>query len=181
MDDGQPPAPRLLVPILVVGLLVGVFLVLAWPSTGSGTRTQPGPPPVASASPTSRAEAEAADVLRDWDRRRAAAWATGDPAALATLYVPGASSGEADVAMLRDWTARGLAVDGLTTQLLAVAVLVHRPQRWVLRVRDRVTGAIAVGVGGAEPLPGGTETEREVVLRHVAGRWRVAAVRPARR
>lgn len=180
MDDDRPPAPRLLVPILVVGLLVGVFVVLAWPTTDSGGRHRE-TPPIASPSASARAEAEAADLLRAWDRQRAAAWASGDAASLAALYVPGASAGAADVAMLGDWAARGLAVDGLTTQLLAVRVLAHGPRRWVLGVRDRVTGAVATGAGTTVPLPAGTELEREVVLRRVDGAWRVASVRPVPR
>jgi len=178
--EATTPAPRLLVPILVVGLLVGVFVVVAWPSTPSGgPGSHRDAPPVASVS--SRVEAQAAAVLRDWDRRRAAAWASGDAGALATLYVRGASAGDADVAMLTAWTARGLAVDDLTTQLLAVHVRARGPSRWVLRVRDRVTGAVAAGAGRAEPLPAGTTSERDVVLRRVGGAWLVASVRPVPR
>lgn len=120
-------------------------------------------------------------MLRAWDRRRADAWSSGDTASLAALYVPGASAGAADVAMLADWRARGLSVDALTTQLLAVQVLDHRPRRWVLRVRDRVTGAVASSAGMAERLPEGTVTERDLVLRRVRRAWRVVSVRPAPR
>src|SRR5262245_30936550 len=135
-------APRLLLPILVAGLIVGLFVVLAWPTTGSGGRPQPRPvatrsaasgadPRATSGDPATprRVEAEAAGVLRAWDRQRAAAWAAGDATALAALYVPGASAGRADAAMLADWTARGLAVDRLTTQLLGVQVLAHGRRR----------------------------------------------------
>ena len=183
------PAPRLLVPILVVGLLGGVFVLIAWPAPGTGgSRPPESAPPVtpaagatAAARSVRRAEAEAAEVLRAWDRRRAEAWSAGDVAALGALYVPGASAGEADVAMLRDWTARGLAVDGLTTQLLGVRVLAHGPRRWRLLVRDRVAGAVASGEGFAEPMPAGATAEREVVLHHWSDGWRVASVRPTRR
>ncbi len=47
-------------------------------------------------------------VLRQWDRRRARAWAQGDPEALATLYVPGSTAGERDLARLRRYVDRGL-------------------------------------------------------------------------
>src|SRR5436190_408729 len=74
--EATTPAPRLLVPILVVGLLVGVFVVVAWPSAPSGgPGTHRDAPPVASVS--SRVEAQAAAVLREWDRRRAAAGPAG--------------------------------------------------------------------------------------------------------
>lgn len=178
--ETTPAAPRLLVPILVVGLLVGVFVVVVWPATPPGARGTYREAPAVSKEST-RIEAQAADVLRDWDRRRAAAWASGDAGALAALYVPGASAGRADVAMLTAWTARGLAVDELTTQLLAVQVRARGRSRWVLRVRDRVTGAVAAGAGRAQPLPGGTTSERDVVLRMVGGDWLVASVRPVRR
>lgn len=168
-----------MVPILVIGLLVGVFVVLAWPTPRPGGGTRPTAPPVATATPSARLEATAAELLRGWDRRRAGAWAAGDPRALSRLYLPGASAGEADVAMLGAWSARGLAVDRLTTQLLAVDVVAHGRRRWVLQVRDRVTGAVAVGRESVEPLPAGRVTSRVVELRRVAGVWRVAAVRPA--
>ena len=174
-------APRLLVPILVVGLLVGVFVVVAWPSAPPGEPAAHRGRPPQGAGATARIEAQAAGALRDWDRRRAAAWASGDAEALAALYVPGASAGGADVVMLAAWTARGLAVDDLTTQLLAVHVRAHGPTRWVLRVRDRVTGAVAAGVGRAEQLPAGATSERDVVLRLVRGAWLVASVRPVPR
>ncbi|GAA1977658.1 hypothetical protein GCM10009798_43600 [Nocardioides panacihumi] len=178
--EANVAAPRLLVPILVVGLLVGVFVVVAWPSTPPGApAAHRGPPPVAGVS--ARIEAQAAGVLRDWDRRRAAAWSSGDARALEALYVPGASAAEADVAMLTAWTARGLAVDDLTTQLLAVHVRARGPTRWVLRVRDRVTGAVAAGAGRTEQLPAGTTSERDVALRLVRGAWLVASVRPVPR
>jgi hypothetical protein len=179
--EASAAPPRLLVPVLVVGSLIGVFVVLAWPAPGSGGGTSPEAPPVASPRPASRTEVEAAGVLRSWDRRRAAAWAAGDRASLAALYVPGASAGAADAAMLGEWTARGLAVDRLTTQLLAVEVVAHGPGRWVLRVRDRVTAAVAAGPGLIEALPAGAETERQVVLRRSDGTWRVASVRPVPR
>jgi len=184
--DESAAVPRLLVPILVIGLLVGVVAVLTWPAPGSRSG-RPGPgrttsPSVAAtiARPAvlSREAATAARLLGEWDRRRAAAWAAGDTASLRALYVPGASAGEADVDMLEDWSARGLAVDALTTQLLAVRVVERRPGRWVLRVRDRVTGAVVAGAGLAEPLPAGATAERRVVLRRVGGDWRVGSVRP---
>jgi hypothetical protein len=173
-------APRLLVTVLVVGLLVGVFVVLVWPASDAGVGgTSRDPTSVADRRAGSRVEAEAAAVLRAWDRRRARAWATSDTSALRSLYVPGASAGRADVAMLRAWTSRGLAVGDLTTQLLAVGVVAQGPRRWVLRVRDRVTGAVAAGGATSRSLPAGSVAERTVTLRRWGGDWRVASVRPA--
>ena len=177
-------------PVLVVGLLIGVFVVLAWPAPGSGGGTRPEAPAVATAVPTPvvtpvvtraasvRVEAHAALLLGAWDRRRAAAWAVGDRDSLSALYVPGSRAGAADVAMLDGWTGRGLTVRHLTTQLLGVRVLARGPRRWVLRVRDRVTGGVAAGAALTEPLSSGSEMEREIVLHRRGGSWRVASVRP---
>jgi hypothetical protein len=191
-DDG-PAVPQLFVPILVIGLLVGVVVVLAWPArvpgggsagtdgghvAGRAATSAPVPQPTGTAA--GRVEAEAAALLRAWDRRRAKAWAAADASGLRALYVPGASAGEADALMLHDWRSRGLAVDALTTQLLSVRVVFHGPRRWVLLVRDRVTGAVAAGRGVAEALPAGESAERRMVLRRIGGSWRVASVRPAR-
>src|SRR4051794_16820032 len=90
---------------------------------------------------------DAPAVLHAWDERRAAAWAAADPAALHRLYVPGSPAGRADVAMLLAWRHRGLHVDGLRMQLLAVRVERRSSGRVVLRVVDRVVGAVAVGAG----------------------------------
>jgi hypothetical protein len=120
----------------------------------------------------------AADVLRAWDRRRADAWAEGDVAALRELYVDRA--GVADVRLLRRYDDRGYRVEGLTTQLLAVDVLERRPGRWVLRVTDRLTGAVVVRGAEQAPLPRDrADTHLVVLTRDDGGRWRVAAVRPA--
>jgi hypothetical protein len=83
--------------------------------------------------------------------------------------------------MLRDWRARGLAVEGLTTQLLEVRVLAHGPRHWVLRVRDRVSSAVAAGPGLTRSLPAGATAERRIELRRLEGAWLVASVRPVSR
>lgn len=179
-------------------MLVGVAVVLAWPAPHPVRHSTAAPGPGAAARPSGtgrgpdrtparapRPEARAAAVLRAWDVRRAQAWAAGDDRGLRDLYVPGSTAGRADVAMLARWRHRGLAVEGLTTQLLAVRVLATGPRRLLLRVRDRVMGArvapagpTSTGPGAAEPLAPGAEATREVALRRLAGRWRVASVRP---
>lgn len=181
-------------------MLVGVAVVLAWPAPHPVRHSTAAPGPAAAARPSgtgtgfdpgsasdgpSRPEARAAAVLRAWDAHRAQAWAAGDARGLRDLYVPGSVAGRADVAMLARWRRRGLAVEGLTTQLLAVHVVSAGPRRLVLRVRDRVTGArvapagpTSTGPGPATPLAAGAEATWEVALRHLGGRWRVASVRP---
>ncbi len=136
---------------------------------GSATRTAVGGP---ARGPVVRA----AGVLRAWDRRRARAWAEGDVRALRTLYVDRA--GVADVRLLRRYADRGYRVEGLTTQLLAVDVLEQRRGRWLLRVTDRLAGAVAVRGAERVPLPrDGVDTHVVALVRGAEGRWRVAEVR----
>lgn len=117
-------------------------------------------------------------VLHGWDEQRADAWATGDAPVLRALYTPGSAAGRRDVAMLRAWTARGLRVDGLRTQLLDVDVRRRTPERLVLDVTDRLTGGTAEPAGLA--LPRDRASRHVVTMRVVAGEWRVSAVRPGR-
>jgi hypothetical protein len=117
-----------------------------------------------------------AAVLHDWDERRAAAWSTGDPAALRPLYVSGAAAGRADAAMLRAWHDRGLRVVGMRMQLLRVVVRHRADARLELVVTDRLVGGVAVGEGLRLPLPRDGVSTRTVVLARRAGEWRVASV-----
>lgn len=81
----RPPALALCC-LLVAGVLGALVLRGEEPET-----------PVLSAAPVAEAgaaarplpELRALRVLRAWDARRAAAWASGDPAALVELYVAG--------------------------------------------------------------------------------------------
>jgi hypothetical protein len=119
-------------------------------------------------------------VLRDWDERRADAYAAGSTDRLRDLYVPGA--GTADLRMLRDYRSRGLRVVGMRTQLLSVAVLERHPARWTVRVTDRLDGAVAVHGDQRTPLPHDTSSIHLLTLvRSAAGRWRVAGVEAAAR
>jgi hypothetical protein len=119
---------------------------------------------------------EPVEILRAWDSRRAEAWARGDPELLGRLYTPGSVAGRGDVAMLRAWTARGLVVRRLRTQLLSVRQLAHSPSTWTLQVTDRLAGGVAVGAGVRRPLPSDQATTRIVLLQRAHGRWRVASV-----
>ena len=116
-------------------------------------------------------------VLAEWDRRRAAAWAEGDVEALRELYVDGSRTGAADARLLRHYRTRGLAVTGLTTQVLALDVVERTPSRLVLVVTDRVVGGRAVGGGTPVALPADRASTRRVVLRRDGGRWRVVEAR----
>ena len=116
-------------------------------------------------------------VLAAWDRRRSAAWSTGDAEALRAIYLPGSRAGWADVRLLRQYAAAGTRVRRLTTQVFAVSVLERSPGRLRLRVVDRVAGGEAVRAGRVRPLPSGPVVTRTVELLRRPGGWRVGAVR----
>ncbi len=161
---------------LVPALLVAAVTACASePATVAEVRRPPGPTLEASAA-RAPAAPPPVEVLRAWDARRADAWARGDPRRLSSLYTPGSRAGRHDVAMLRAWTARGLVVHGLRTQLLSVRERAHSPTTWTLRVTDRLVGGVAVGRGLRRPLPRDEASTRTVRLRLVEGEWRVAAV-----
>ncbi|HJR39290.1 MAG TPA: hypothetical protein VJ819_12995 [Nocardioidaceae bacterium] len=128
-------------------------------------------------TPAASRSMPAVDVLHDWDRARARAYAAGDADGLRALYTPGSSAGTADVAILASYTRRGLRVEGMRMQLLALEVLGHRPGRWRLRVTDRLHGAVAVDASGVRlRLPRDQASIRVISLRRTRGGWRVAAV-----
>jgi hypothetical protein len=160
--------PRLLFLLLMslacTGLGIGVVAV-SQPS-------KPAPPAgVVDSRPVSHGPVA---VLRDWDRRRAAAWTSGDLAGLRALYVTGSVAGERDVVRLRAWVERGARVRRLETQVLRARVLARGRGRWVLSVTDRV--ARAVVTGGVRLPEDGPSTWR-IAMQRVAGEWRVASVR----
>ena len=124
-----------------------------------------------------RNPATAARILADWDRQRARAWARGDVDALTDLYVPDSRTGSVDVAMLRHWTARGLRVVGLQTQVLRLDVIAQKETRLSVLVTDRVVGGEAVGPVGRVGLPSDRASTRRITLRNVSDRWLVAEVR----
>ncbi|HEU4511587.1 MAG TPA: hypothetical protein VFR87_00625 [Nocardioidaceae bacterium] len=152
--------PRLLVAVLVLTSVVGC----------SGPAHAPAGVP---------ARLVASDVLRSWDEARARAFAEGDLAALQRLYVPGSAAGTADVGMLRAYLDRGLRVEGMRMQVLALDVLSADGRRLRLRVTDRLAdGAVAVGAGTAVALPEDAASTRVVELVGSGNRgWRVASVR----
>jgi len=170
--------------VLVIGLgagVVGVVTAARLTARPAGDAT-----PNAQSSLTRPADRGALDVLRDWDDRRAAAWAAGDPVLLARLYTRGSTAGAADLALLRRYRARGLLVRGMRMQLLRARVLTSRPRLVVIEVTDRLASAVAyAGTTGARRLPRDAASAHEVVLRRIEGEWRMAQVsllrRPAQR
>ncbi|MDQ6527084.1 hypothetical protein RB608_25950 [Nocardioides sp. LHD-245] len=160
----------------------------------AGVLLRPGPPPsgTPSGGPVSvlgpaaggvdvaRAVGSLA-VLRDWDRARSRAWAEGEVAALRALYVPGSAAGERDVGMLRAWLRRGLRVEGLEMQVLAVELRRRTDHRIVLVVTDRLAAAVAVRPGPGMPtaLPRDGPTTRRLAFVRDGSRWLLAAAQAA--
>jgi hypothetical protein len=160
--------PRLLLAILAAAVLT-VAVVAVAEARRPEPRVATAQDPVPAASRT-----EALAVLADWDRRRSAAWAAGDAAALGRLYLDGSDAGRADAAMLRRWAARGLRVTGLRMQVLEATVVSGEADRWEVDVTDRVVG----GDAGGQPLPRDGWSTRRIVLERTTGEWQVASVRP---
>ncbi|NYE38675.1 hypothetical protein F4692_003825 [Nocardioides cavernae] len=169
--------PRRLLPALTA---VACALVVA---TVVVTLARPGPMPPDPVLPDevgAVGRSSPAAVLAAWDARRARAWAEADVRGLARLYVEGSRAGRADVRLLRHYRERGLRVEGLTTQVLALEVVERGPRRLELVVTDRVVGGEAVGGATAVALPGDRASTREVVLvRGAGGAWQVVEAREA--
>lgn len=166
--------PRRLLPALTAlacaCVVVTVLVVLARPED----RAVPVRSPLAAAAPVARGPA---GLLADWDERRASAWASGDVGELETLYAGGSRTGAADVRLLRRYLERGLTVEGLTTQVLALDVAIRSPGRLVLVVTDRVVGGRAVGGTSPVALPVDRASTRRIVLVREGEDWVVAEAR----
>lgn len=117
-----------------------------------------------------------AQVLREWDTSRSAAWAAGDVEGLRGLYANGSAVGRRDVKMLHSYVARGLVVEGLTTQLLTVEEVDLDDDRWILEVTDRVHSGTVVGEGVRRALPQDRPSRRRLTLVRRGADWRVAQV-----
>lgn len=163
--------PRRLLPYLL-GLTVCAVLATALFLLFSQRSSTPaaGPPAVAP-SPV----AGPREVLADWDARRATAWADGDVAALRDLYVAGSPTGRADARMLSAYVERGLRVEGLATQVLALEVINESADSLTVKVTDRLAGGDVVGESVSRRLPRDRATTRTLVLKRVEGVWLVAS------
>jgi len=167
--------------LLALAGLVGAVVWLGQSVGGAGRVDRPRAASSASAAPAApaaRGAAAALEILHVWDADRSSAYASGRAAPLRELYVPGSSAGRADVELLLRYHRRGLRVTGMRTQVLSLAVLVHRADLWRLRVTDRLVGAVAVGHGSRTTLPRDRPSAHEITLmRADQGRWLVADVR----
>lgn len=184
IGEGGRVDPRRLLPVLTALACACVVATLVV-TVGRPGKSPTGPPgPAAARSSEARpSEVQGADrasasaILAAWDARRSAAWATGDVEALAGLYAAGSRTGESDMRLLGHYRDRGLTVEGLTTQLLAVAVVRREPRRLVLDVTDRVVAGQAVGGTRPVALPTDRASARRVVLVRPGRTWVVAEAR----
>jgi hypothetical protein len=112
-------------------------------------------------------------VLRDWDRRRAAAWRRGDPVALGRLYTAGSRTGRRDEADLERWRHRGFRVVGLRQQVSAAHLAADGRRRLILVVTDRTVDGIAVGAGRRTSVPQSDWATHRISLRHTRAGWQV--------
>ena len=167
--------PRRLLPALtaVACACVVATLVVALSRPDGGPRRETPARATASQAPSGPTSGVAA-ILADWDERRAVAWAEGDVAALRSLYVDGSRTGTADVRLLRHYLARGLTVEDLRTQVLALEAVTRSPERLVVVVTDRVVAGRAVGGGSPVALPADRASRRRVVLVRSGEDWLVA-------
>jgi hypothetical protein len=173
---------RVCILLLALAGLVGAAVWFGQSLGGAGRVDRPPSASSAPAAPGARNAAAALGILHAWDADRSTAYASGRAAPLRELYVPGSSAGRADVELLRRYHRRGLRVTGMRTQVLSLAVLVHRADLWRLRVTDRLVGAVAVGHGSRTTLPRDLPSAHEITLmRADHGKWRVAGVREVSR
>lgn len=184
MRHVAPRAPRrpsgrarlLLVAALVLSVVIGG---LTWRERSEMANQPRGQRNATRPAPALSTRVDQLAPLRQWDARRAAAYADGDSAALTALYTPQAAVGAVDRRLLRRYLRRGLVVREMRTQILAARVLVAQEDRVVLLVTDRLERAIAVGRGARIRLPAERPATRRIVLERHDQRWLVASARQA--
>lgn len=169
MDPRRLIAPAAVCATLSVGTAV-VTTVLTEPAATAGRGT----PAVLAAHAR---DVAALGLLRDWDRRRAQAWAAQDPEALRGLYLPGSRAARRDVAMLRQWQRRGVRVSDMTRQVRGLEVESWQGAHLRVRVVDRLFTVRAEHDGAARDLPRGRERGTVVELVRSGEGWQVAAIR----
>jgi len=177
-------------PVRAVAIGLAVAAVLA-AAVAAGVRwadatAAPGPLPVRAVAPRPAgqpSETDWAALLRELDRRRSAAFASGDQDALTGVYLPGSAARERDAATLGALAARGLAARGLRLEVRSVMVAQVRQGRVVLHVADRLAAYDIVDRAGraVDRHPGRGELAWAVTLvpaPGAQGEWRIAEIVP---
>lgn len=161
--------------MLSARVVLTVVLLVACAALGVGVVAFSDRAPAGGSAPTPVPDATDGPiaVLREWDRRRAAAWAAGDVEGLRSLYLTRSVAGERDAARLSRWLDQDLRVRRLVTQVLRVRVLEARRGALLLAVTDRI--ARAETTSGLQ-LPSDDPSTWRIRMRRVVGEWRVAAV-----
>ncbi|CAM3244840.1 hypothetical protein NODU109028_06230 [Nocardioides dubius] len=184
---------RMLTLGVVLGLLLGAVVVLAALRSAPSRTVEVAPDrgaPVDRGQVGARAEAVGAEplprpsalralaVLTAWSERRSRAWAAGSPEQVRALYAS-ARAARAELAIWQAYRRRGLRVEGLRSQVVAIRVLSEQPGRIALLVDERSAGGRIVGDGVPHQvaLPQDGVDRRRVVLVHGADAgWQVARV-----
>ncbi|CAA9369268.1 MAG: hypothetical protein AVDCRST_MAG47-1009 [uncultured Nocardioidaceae bacterium] len=191
-DDGWMP-PRVLSLCLALTVLLGCGAArgAVWGAARGAAPDQVVSGAMASGvvvNDRERPAVQALDLLRRWDARRAAAYASGEPRRLRQLYAPGSRAGARDVRLLRSYADRGLVVEELAVQVLDVRLVSASPSLVRLQVLDRMAGGrVALAEGwttgaDSEPgeetwLPAGRPESRVVTMVEHGGGWVVRSVR----
>src|SRR4051794_24954184 len=109
---GRPRRARLRIavalsaPFILLAVLVPFGLMEQPSRAGASTATTAAPPDRSEFTAT-RVGSRWLGVLSAIDRRRAAAWRSGDPSGLLRVYAPGSCELAADRRLLEDYVARG--------------------------------------------------------------------------
>lgn len=161
-----PPAPTRSRRPLLLALAVGSALVAAVFLSFVRSVGEPAPAPT-----------DWRLVLLRLDHARGAAFAAGDPSALARVYVPGSAALMADRQAMATLAEGRRSVSGLRHDLKSLRVGNEGP----LRVELHVTEALAAHsltdqTGAVIQRPTGPVVARVVVLRRTSGGWRVEQI-----
>ncbi|MGY1840442.1 MULTISPECIES: protein kinase domain-containing protein [unclassified Modestobacter] len=158
------------------------------PSVPTGSGAVPSVPPASPPNaPTESDRAATSAVPADpgeWQallsglyQRRAAAFATADPAAVADVHVPGSALSRRDLAQVEALMAAGQVLAGFAPQVGEVrAVTVEEEGRAVLEVVDTLPGYRVAEAGGGlvREVPPRGEARVRLVLELTAAGWRIA-------
>ena len=172
--------------LLGAGLAVLLVLaaVLGWASgrAGDDVAALPAASVAPSVAPSVAASAAPAwdEVLDELDAARAAAFSTGDVAALSAVYAAGSPGLSSDTALLQDLVDRGQTAHGLRHEVRSVEVLDSGADTVRLRVVDTLSAyEIRDGSGAVvSTAPARGEKSFLVELVQTVDGWRLVEVRP---
>lgn len=178
--------PRLVIVAAAVGLLALAGGV-GWVSGRSGPvqlSAVQAATPVASTSPATASVVAVAPswrtILGRLDQARSAAFAAGDPDALAAVYAAGSPLLAADRAAMSRLTAAGQRAQGVRHRIRSVATMRQNDRAAVLRVVDELVGYVVVDAAGRVVQRTAPRSAASFVVRMVrtgAG-WRLQQITP---